>query len=260
VDGVYREDYPKPESAKKALRAVIRMMDADVLALQEMGARPYLDELQRDLQAEGLNYPHAELMEAADTERHVAVLSKRPIASVRKHSDLTFSYFGATDTVKRGMLELRFTTEGGELTLFIVHLKSRFTDRPDDPESLKRRSGEATAVRDRVLKIFPNPAAASFLIVGDCNDTLSSRPLRALMRRGNTQIVKPVPAVDSRGEVWTHFYRKEETYSRVDYILVSPGLWPAVVEGAARIGDSTEVRDASDHRPVAVTLDFPAAK
>ena len=49
TDAGYRKDYPKPETAKSALRTVIRELDADVLVLQEMGPRPYLEELQRDL-------------------------------------------------------------------------------------------------------------------------------------------------------------------------------------------------------------------
>ena len=51
----YRKDYPKPESEKRALRTVLRALNADVLVLQEMGPRAYLDELQRDLKAEGLD-------------------------------------------------------------------------------------------------------------------------------------------------------------------------------------------------------------
>src|SRR5436190_20095185 len=62
----FRKDYPKPEAEKQALRRVIRALNADVLALQEMGGQPYLDELRRDLKAEGLDYPHAALATAVD--------------------------------------------------------------------------------------------------------------------------------------------------------------------------------------------------
>ncbi|MFT3870507.1 MAG: endonuclease/exonuclease/phosphatase family protein [Nibricoccus sp.] len=254
VEGTFRQAYPKPETEKKALRAVIRTLDADVIALQEIGPKSFLEELQRDLAADGVKYPYAELLEAADEERHVAILSRRPFASVGRHTDLTFSYFKTKEPVKRGLLEVRFKMESGELTLFVVHLKSRFTDRDDDPLSAQRRLGEAVAVRDRVLKLFPEPTKARFILMGDCNDSGASRPLRSLMKRGEAEIFQRVPATDSRGEVWTHFYRKEQTYSAVDHVLISPALKTAVVTGTATICDSSEVLEASDHRPVVVKL------
>ena len=73
----YRKDYPKPEPEKRALRAVIRALDADVLVLQEMGGQPYLDELRHDLKQAGLDYPYAALAVAADADRHVALLSRK---------------------------------------------------------------------------------------------------------------------------------------------------------------------------------------
>jgi endonuclease/exonuclease/phosphatase family metal-dependent hydrolase len=254
VDGTYRQNYPKPEAEKQALRAVIRALNADVLALEEVGGRPYLAELQRDLAYEGTAYPYAELIEAADTDRHVAVLSRQPFSSVTKYADLTFTYFGAKEPVKRGLLEVRFATEAGEVAVFVVHLKSRFTDRTDDPNSALRRLGEATAVRDQVLKIFPVPAAARFLIVGDFNDSSASKPLRALAQKGTTELAEILPAADRSGAVWTHFYKKEEIYSAVDHVLVSALLKPTVVGESAKICDVPETAIASDHRPLVVTL------
>jgi len=251
----YRKDYPKPEAEKQALRAVIAGLDADILVLQEMGGAPYLEELRRDLKAAGLDYPVAVLLEGPDTERHVALLARRQPVAVKHHAELAFTYFGAREKVKRGLLEATFATPAGEVTVFAVHLKSRFTERPDDPQSALRRDAEAVAVRDVVLRRFPDPAGARFLILGDCNDGRESKPVQHLMQRGKSKVAELLPAVDSRGETWTHFYRKEESYSRVDYILVSPGLRPAVVQGKAQVYDAPDTGLASDHRPVRVVLD-----
>lgn len=256
----YRKDYPKPEPEKRALRAVIRGVNADVLVLQEMGAQAYLDELRRDLKAEGLDYPHAALATAADADRHLAVLSKRPLKSVVTHTDLQFTYFGGKETVKRGLLEATVSTESGDVTIFALHLKSRFTERPDDPQSAVRRAGEATAIRDRVLTRFPNPTTARFIVLVDCNDSRSSKASTFLQKRGKTVISTIVPATDSRGELWSHAYRREESYSRVDQLFVSPGLKAAVNGGVGRIYDGDGVREASDHRPVLITLTFGAKK
>lgn len=251
----YRSAYPKPEEEKRALRAVIVALNADILLLQEMGGSAYLEELRRDLKAAGLDYPHAALAEAADADRHVALLSKIAPLAVRTHADLEFPYFGAREKVKRGVLEASFATPGGEFTIFAVHLKSRLAERDDDPLSAKRRGAEATAVRDLVLRRFPRPAEGRFLILGDCNDGKTSRPLAYLQRRGTTEIARLLPALDSRGENWTYHYAKEETYSRVDHILVSPGLLPQVKDATARIFDGGDTKRASDHRPVFVVLE-----
>jgi endonuclease/exonuclease/phosphatase family metal-dependent hydrolase len=270
----YRPEYPKPEAQKTALRDVIRRLNADVLALQEMGGAPYLEELRRDLKTEGLDYPFGAVLEAdgLDPDRHVAVLSKRPFVSVVRHTDLVAKFSGTQERVKRGLLEVRIAVRptaaassagsgpagpelaagGAEWTLFVMHLKSRLTERADDPESATQRAAEAEAVRDRVLKIFPDPAAAKFLVLGDANTGRADRPLRALQARGRTAIAEWLPAADSRGEVWSYFYAKADTYDRVDHILASPALRTAVV--TTRIEDGPGVKEASDHRPVVVTL------
>ncbi len=254
TDAGYRQAYPKPEAEKRALRQVILGIGADILFLQEMGPAPYLVELQQDLRRAGLDYPYRFLLEAADADRHVAVLSRRPFTRVRPHVDIYFSYFGVTEKVKRGLLEIAVATDSGELTLFGVHLKSQFTDRADDPLSEVRRAAEATAVRDRVLSEFPHPERARFILLGDCNDGRKSRALLHLQQRGHFEVAVPLPAADTRGDVWTHNYHKEETYSRLDYILVSSALRPDVAGNVARIYDQAGVNDASDHRPVYITL------
>ncbi len=260
TEGGYRKAYPKPESEKQALRKVIHGLHADILVLQEMGGAPYLDELRRDLKAEGLDYPYAALASAADADRHIALLSRLPLKGAITHGDLQFAYFAAKETVKRGLLEATVATTAGDVTLFALHLKSRFTERADDPGCTIRRAGEATAIRDAVLKKFPNPGDARFLILGDCNDSKASKALEHLEKRGKTEIANLLPATDSRGDTWTHDYRREDNYTRVDHILVSPGVRSAVQHGAARIFDGEGVRAASDHRPVLVTLAFEQKK
>jgi endonuclease/exonuclease/phosphatase family metal-dependent hydrolase len=259
VDG-YQKEYPKPEAEKTALRAVIHALHADILVLEEMGPQPYLDELQRDLAKQGDDYPNAFLAEGPDPDRHVALLSRRKWKSVVSHANLEFSYFGGKASPKRGVLEVTFATNGGgEFTLWGLHLKSRFTERADDPDSARERAGEAMAIRQVILKEFPAPASSRFIILGDFNDSKASKPLQYFTRRGETEIASVLPATDSHGEVWTEFYAKEELYSGLDHVLVSPGLIGAVRNGRARIFDAPETAVASDHRPVVVTLDFSSA-
>lgn len=254
----YRRDYPKPEAAKQALRSVLRRLDADVLMLQEMGPAAYLAELQRDLAGQGMPYPHAVLMLGADEDRHIAILSRRPLTRVVQHAGLIFKYRTGYEAVKRGLLEVELETPLGPLTLWGLHLKSRFTDEIEDPESAVRRAGEAMVVREVIVGQIGETDDRLFAILGDFNDTKVSAPVRYLTKKGKRQFAKLLPAEDEHGEHWTHYFRKEDTYSRVDHVLISPALWPLVKGGRAEILDREDVRAASDHRPVVFRLEFDA--
>ncbi len=260
VDGVYRQAYPKPEKEKAALRQVVAGIAPDILAVEEMGSQAFLDDFQKELRQVGQDFPHTVVLEAADKDRHVAVLSKVPFKEVRRHTGVSITYFGQKDVVKRGVLEVVFATTGGDFSLFVVHLKSKYTERKDDPEAALQRTLEAEAVRDLVLSRHPDPAKARFLICGDWNDTRGTRPVKAMQKRGDTIVGDLVHAADSRGEVWTHFFRREDTYSRIDYLLVSPGLKPFVAGSQATIWDGPGIEEASDHRPVFLTLKLDPVK
>ena len=254
VEGVFRPAYPKPEKEKAALRQVIGAMAPDILAVQEMGTTPYLAEFQRELRLAGQDYPYTALVEAADPDRHVAVLSKVPFKEVRRHAQVPTSYLGQKDVVKRGVLEVIFATGDGDFSLFVVHLKSRHTERKDDPESAVQRLREAEAVRDLIFSRYPDPAKGRFILCGDWNDTRNSKPVRALLKRGERELGEILPASDGRGETWTHYYRREDTYSRIDYFLVSAAVRPFVVDGRAAIPDRIAIGEGSDHRPVVLQL------
>lgn len=258
VEGVYRLGYPKPEAAKTALRGALLTARPNVLAVQEIGNASYVRELQRDLAAEGLDYPHTAWLDGPDPMRRLAVFSQIPMAEVIDHATVEFSYFGEPTLVKRGMQEIIFESPAGPWRLYNVHLKSRWTMRPDDPAATEQRVGEAQALRDRIRAQIggEGDALAPALLLGDFNDTRSSRTLARFLSIGGRTLFQEVACVDQRGERWTHYYPKEDVYSRVDFILVSPSLAPALVEGSGHILDLPEFASASDHRLLWVDLRF----
>lgn len=258
VDGRFAPGHPKPEAEKSAVRAVLREVDADVVCLQEIGPPPFLSELQQDLAREGLNYPHAAHLEAADPLRHVAVLSRLPFREVMRHADVRFEYLEREERVKRGALEVRFDSAGGPWRVFVLHLKSPLTEAAEDPGSEKRRTAEARAVRDLILRETEN-SSARYLIVGDLNASPDSRALAALTRRGEHVVALPLAAFDSRGETWTHRQLSSDRYERLDYLLVSPELQPCVLGGRAVIHDGASALGGSDHRLVWLDLDVDLA-
>ena len=255
LDGRYRPSFPKPEEEKTALRNIIIEVQPDVLVLQEMGTGPYLGELQADLRSEGLDLPYRYVVEGSDEERHVALLSRIEPTEVLAHSDLEFEYFDEMIPVKRGMLEAVFQTNGLKWKIYGLHLKSKWTDYKEDPLSNDRRRSESLACRKRILdrqKLDGMP----FLVLGDLNDTKSTAPVRLLQFRGEEEVAAALEAFDSRGDRWTHYYSKEDSYTRIDYILRSPDFPAEVVGGRAHVYEGPDALIASDHRLVWVDLNW----
>lgn len=241
VDGVWRKEYPKPEEEKKALREVIRRVNPDILALQEIGGEAYLRELQKDLRAEGLDYAYGTVMEGEDTVRKTAVLSKIPFERIIKHRD-----FGGT-SVKRGLLEVVFEGEDDLWSLYVVHLKSRLSNDPDDFESRKKRQNEVLSIKGKLK----SEGGDRFILVGDFNDGPKSLTIKKLLKNGKRRrFVEMLPAEDSNGEVWTYSSKSWGQYDRIDYIFISEEMEGLVKEKRAFIADAPSSVKASDHRMV----------
>jgi exonuclease III len=81
-----------------------------------------------------------------------------------------------------------------------------------------------------------------------------------MLKRGTTEIGELVATTDSRGESWTHYYRREDSYSRIDYFMVSPALKPFVAGNRARIWDGAAATDGSDHRAIYLELTLKPAR
>lgn len=255
VEGQWRPSYPKPEREKELVRRIISEAKPDILALQEIGTVDFLEELRIDLAQAGLSYDHALHLSGPDTERHIALLSNIPPHDVVKHTDLDFKYLDRRELVKRGMLEASFALpDGAMFKLFVVHLKSKYTEDKEDPESQLRRTREAEACRDRIIERSLDLGQEHFLVLGDFNDHPASAPLRRFYQRGSLEIGSLVPAKDDKGEVWTHFYKKFAQYSLVDGFIASPAMFPLIMGGEGRVVDDPQILEGSDHRMVYLDL------
>ena len=259
VDGKWRKNYPKPEKEKRALRAILKQVDADVVAFQEIGERPFLNELWMDLNVtKGPVYPHAIWMPAGDPEevRHLALFSKIPFSSIKMHHDIDFPYFDGRQTPDRGVLEVTFNSNGIKWKLFNLHLKSKWTERKDDPEATIRREREARAIRDYLRKSNPPESNPRYLVAGDFNDHRNSSTLLRFLQVNDTSLTSMIPCEDSRGHRWTHHWAKADSYSRFDYILATPLMLKQLVVGSAKIVDGPNSVLASDHRMIYADFQF----
>jgi len=72
--------------------------------------------------------------------------------------------------------------------------------------------------------------------------------------KGSPTHMSDLWAKDALGDRWTHYWKTADQYSRIDYLFVSPGLWPETLRDTATVYRSPNWFEASDHRPVFVTI------
>jgi endonuclease/exonuclease/phosphatase family metal-dependent hydrolase len=256
----------KSATAKAKVRESMKAMRADVLGLQEVGGTNALEELRASLKSEGLDYPFGELVSGADTNIQVAVLSRFPITARRPHSEEGFLLNGRRFRLTRGIVEVEIeVTPHYSFTLLVAHLKSR---RPvPEADEADLREQEALVLRQRIddcLRAKPN---ANLILVGDLNDVKDSRSTRAVIGKGKAALLdtrpaeengdrshSPNPRLAPRNITWTHFFGKEDTYSRFDYILLSQGMAREWQPNRTHIVALPNWGLASDHRPLVASF------
>lgn len=260
---------PKSAEGRALVRESIRRINPDVLALEEVGSTNALMELMASLHAEKVDFPFAEYVRGPDTNLHLAILSKAPIIARRSHTNENYLFEGRRHRVLRGFAEVDIAAGRNErVTLISAHLKSKRQVGEADQQGL--REEEATLLRERIDDFFQREPNGKLIVLGDFNDDLSSATLRTIFGRGRTRLFDPRPSeqngdsmpnpnprYEPRRIFWTHYFAKEESYSRIDYILLSPNLRNAVDQGGTYVLAMPNWGAASDHRPVCVRIDLP---
>lgn len=252
----------KTAEAKAKIRESLRALKADVVALQEMGSTNALLELRASLKADGLDYSHWEHVSGWDTNIHVAVLSKFPIAARRPHTNDSFLLLGRRFRVSRGFAEVELQVTGQySFTLITTHLKSR---RPvPEADEAELREQEAIILREIIDARLAAKPNLNLIVLGDLNDVKDSKSTRAIIGRGKFALTdtrpaerngdnlpNPNPRYEPRHVTWTYHYGKEDSYDRIDYILLSPGLAREWNKDDTFVLALPNWGAGSDHRPI----------
>lgn len=271
AEGRFRSFAPKPDAEKQAVYRTILEARPDILAVQEIGGEEWLDELAEALARRGLAFPYRALLCGADSRNRMAILSRVPFSKTIE--------IAATKKLARGLLGVVVPVSGGGLLhVYCVHLKSKVSSDPDDPECDARRRREARFIRRLIdfrvedektaekipaSQKFTVPAAlkknppALFALVGDFNDDPGSSPLRALEA---SSFASALPAKDSCGSAITYANPRREYFHAFDRIFVSPEIYGKYyVPASAKIADFPWAAAGSDHRLVYADFDFSGA-
>jgi len=261
-----RPQAKSPEARIKVCES-IRALKPDVIALQEIGGVSALLELRAALQAGGLEFPYWEHVAGFDTNTHVAVLSRLPIVGRRPHTNDNFVLDGRRFRVSRGFAEVDIRVNPDfRFTLIAAHLKSRREIPEADQAEL--RLEEARQLREKVDAVLAARPDANLVVLGDFNDSPNSPSTRAVIGRGRFKLVDTRPAErngdsglaarrgwEPRTVTWTHYYGVDDTYSRIDYLLLSPNLARCWRKAETYVLALPNWGLASDHRPLVAAFE-----
>jgi len=241
---------PKEELAKIA--ATLREVDADVVALQEVENRFYLERF-RDQFLGDMGYREIVLVEGNNNRGiDVALLSRFPVGPVTSYRHLRFSDGdGQPMSFRRDLLRARLEPPDVKpFDVFVVHLKSKGGG---EAETLPIRLGEARQVRRIVDAILDAQPSARFVICGDFNDTIDSEPLQAIRGQGTTALRAVTDKLAATERIT---YNKDPYRSQIDFIWCSPGMARCYQDGSARILQGTVSSQGSDHNPVVAAFNL----
>jgi endonuclease/exonuclease/phosphatase family metal-dependent hydrolase len=243
-DGDGQADDPKPPAEVQALVDVLATFRPDVLALQEMGSPTLFADFQARLKAAGLDFPYADHLAAPQTNVNLAVLSRFPIVGRASVTNETYTIGDSVLPVQRGfqVVDLQ-VNERYQFRLVNVHLKSKVFSISGQTEM---RRNEARLLNKQVRRFLTDNPEMNLAVVGDFNDQRTSAAMREAMGR-ELEDVRPR---DEFGDIWTHFWEAEETYARIDYIMLNSGMSMELLPPKTRAIRHPAAVNASDHRPL----------
>ncbi len=254
----------KPEAARAKVCASIVALKPDVIALEEMGSTNALMELQGALKKSGLDLPFWDHLTGHDPNAHLALLSRYAIVARHPHTNETYLLGARRFYVSRGFMEVEIGVNANyKFTLIAGHLKSKLPSEIADEQAW--REEEAAVLRRIVDARLAAQPEERLVVLGDFNDTQDSRAIKSILGRGRTGLFDTRPAErhgpgngpqatgapgQARRTTWTDFYAKEDSYRRVDYILISHGMERDWRSEETYVLNLPDWGTASDHRPL----------
>jgi endonuclease/exonuclease/phosphatase family metal-dependent hydrolase len=265
----WKDDPALARAHRDSLARVVRLLDADVLVLQEVENLETLQMLV-DESLGGLGYT-AHLVNGRDsfTGQDVGLLSRLPVDEVGRTDERAPLGGTGDDYGVSKNLWARLDLGGVPTTLIGVH----FLARPDDLDRKPRREAQAEVIRRLVEREMAEGRAV--VVLGDFNDFDAAVPDRA----GSVPITDVLATIKEAGpgpdddlrsvaaevpqrERYTAFWDRNrndeidaDEFSSLDHLLLSPRLYDALRD--VDFVHRHDPRHVSDHFPIVVTLGAP---
>ena len=241
---------PKPERECEAVAEVIAAAKPAIIGLAEIGGPLALEDLKRRLRDRGLNYPHSRVLTRGGEDRALALLSMHPVVQDESRAD--YGLYGVQKRrMLRGILDVTVRTEDGRLFRVLgVHLKSRVSDDAAAAESLRNR--EALTLARYIQQEMKEQPGLPMVVFGDWNDNPQDSSVRLMVQGVSSECaLRRMNPKDSRGEEWTLYYKRGNTYNTFDHLFVNEPMKKRLKHGdASGIVDIPAARQASDHRAI----------
>lgn len=216
----------KPDDiAVKNIARVLADLDAHIICLVEIENRPLLQQFHNDILYKTFlkpkkrsGYKYVRLIDGNDRRGiDVAVMSKLPINWLKSHIHETTKYNGKeTNLYSRDCLEVDIqVTTAKPLRLLVNHFKSMGYSPSNDPQSNRRRKGQAKAVAKLASSL--NLKKDYVVVAGDLNSDPASDSLKPLLSKTglyNSNLELP------QNERGTYRTGKKQ----LDYLIVSDAL------------------------------------
>jgi len=249
-DDPYRSDEQtpaKPRAEMERLAESIRQLNADVIAMEEVENRDYLQRFV-DVFLPEMGYGHVVLFEGNDTRGiDVALVSRIPVGVVESNRHVTFPGLdGSPRRFQRDVLEVTLEpADAKPLEVWVLHLKSNSGGR-EEAEPI--RVPEAQQIRRMLDEEFAGDPEARILVVGDFNDTWGTTTLKTIVGEGSGVLWSAGSDLQDSSIVT---YNKGEFRSIIDFILCSPAMARQYVKGSCRVPQGSVETSGSDHNPIA---------
>jgi endonuclease/exonuclease/phosphatase family metal-dependent hydrolase len=234
----------KPKDQLEHLAARIRMANADILGLEEVENRFYLERFVAAMLPD-MGYKYVVSFEGNDKRGiDVALLSRLPVGPVTSHMYERFSDGSGSETwFQRDLLQVRIEPpEAPAFQVFVVHFKSKRTG----PDSEKTRQAECKQARKILDQELAKDKNALFVICGDFNDTFDSNPLKTLRGSGPTALVDFMKDLPKDAVT----YNTNPHRSVIDYVFASPAMGQRYVDKSYNVIEGSIETGGSDHNPV----------